>query len=127
MHEWSNSNDDTNLHPWYTRQQKSWLFFSNHKIKTHTSVIFASKLIPWGSNDDGGIGDGEDDSDEDDAENDDGDIDDGGDDEEGILLTSVMFASIFTPGVWNSLLWKSIGCNYSLSFIIDHTTVSSHN
>ena len=78
--------------------------FSNHKIKTHTSVIIASKFRPWGSNDDGGIGDGEDDSDEDDAENDDGDIDDGGDDEEGILLTSVMFASIFTPGVWNSLL-----------------------
>ena len=78
---------------------KKLIVFSNHKIKTHTSVIFASKLIPWGSNDDCGIGDGEDD-----AENDDGDIDDGGDDEEGFLLTSVMFASIFTPGVWNSLL-----------------------
>ena len=83
---------------------KKLIVFSNHKIKTHTSVIIASKFRPWGSNDDGGIGDGEDDSDEDDAENDDGDIDDGGDDEEGILLTSVMFASIFTPGVWNSLL-----------------------
>ena len=95
---------------------KKLIVFFNHKIKTHTSVIFASKLIPWGSNDDGGIGDGEDDSDEDDAENDDGDIDDGGDagddeeggdyggDEVGISLTSVMFASILTPGVWNSLL-----------------------
>ena len=83
---------------------KKLIVFSNPKIKTHTSVIFASKLIPWGSNDDGGIGDGDDDRDEDDAEIDDGDIDDGGDDEEGILLTSVMFASIFTPGVWNSLL-----------------------
>ena len=80
---------------------KKLIVFSNHKIKTHTSVIFASKLIPWGSNDGGG---GEDDSDEDDAENDAGDIGDGGDDEKGILLTSVMFASILTPGVWNSLL-----------------------
>ena len=69
---------------------KKLIVFSNHKIKTHTSVIFASKLIPWGANDDGDICDAEDDSDEDNVDDDDGDIDDGGDhggDEEGIYLT----------------------------------------
>ena len=70
------------------------IVFSNHKIKTYTSVIFASKLIPWGSNDVGGIGDGEDDSDEDDGDDDDGDIDDGGDDgdeEEAYLIFVIFF------------------------------------
>ena len=83
---------------------KKLIVFSNHKIKILTSVIFASKLIPWDANNVGDICDGEDDRYEDEVDDDDGDIDDGGDDEEGILLTSVMFASIFTPGVWNSLL-----------------------